>query len=140
MHLPLMLFGMLLTFGVGGAALWLGDRPARLMGGACIAAFLATLFLQDHRDHYYPQYAVAAVDTVLLVFVIYLAVVYRRDWLTAAGGFMMLVVTTHVAYMIDLRIAANIRATAANVWAYLTLLSLAWGTWKAWQRKTRALN
>jgi hypothetical protein len=134
MHLPLLLLGVFLTFGIGGAALWFGDRPAKLMGAACITAFLVTLRVQDHHEHYRPQYAIAAVDMALLIFVIYLAVVYRRGWLTAAGGFMMLVVATHLAFVIDLHIVPNIRATAANVWAYLTLAALAWGTWTAWRQ------
>ena len=133
MHLPQILFGVFVVFVACGPALLLGDRPAKLMGAACLIAYVATVLLQDHGNHFSPQYGVAAVDTVLLAIVIYLAVTYRRTWLVLAGGFMMLIVANHFAFAVDLRMVANIRATAANVWGYLMLACLVWGTWTSWR-------
>jgi hypothetical protein len=138
MYLALFLFRLAVPLFTCGLALALGDRPAKLAGGACLAAVLATLVVQDYHEFYRPQYAIAAVDTALLAAMVTLAVIYRRTWLLAAGAFMMLVVATHIAFIVDLRIGANIRATAANVWANFTLVSVAWGGWSSWRERRTA--
>jgi hypothetical protein len=138
MYLALFLFRLAVPLITCGLALALGDRPAKLAGGACLAAVFATLVVQDYHEFYRPQYAIAAVDMALLAAMIVLAMIYRRTWLLAAGAFMMLVVATHIAFIVDLRIGANIRATAANVWANLTLVSVAWGGWSSWRDRRSA--
>jgi hypothetical protein len=131
MWLYLFLTGLIVMLAVCGLALWLGDRPAKLAGAACLAAWVGSLLAQNRNDYVSPQYGVAIVDIILLIAFIVLEVRYRRNWLIVAGGFQMLGVAGHLAYIIDWRIIANVRATASYFWAYLTLLSILYGTWEA---------
>lgn len=123
---------------VCGTALWVGDRPAKWAGAACLAAWFGTYLVQNRHDFFNPQYAAAGVDIVLLACLIALAMIYRRSWLMAAGGFHMLGVATHFAFLIDHRVAVNAYLTAAYIWAYLTLAAVAWGTWTSWRARRLA--
>lgn len=131
----LVLAGMAaMAFSVG-YALIAGDRPARIVGGLVGAAWLGSWALQDRSAIDAPQYAVAGLDVVLAIALIVLVLRYRRVWLIAACAFQALTAATHLAFVVDTRIAALGFMTAYYVWSYATLLALVVGTAQAARAK-----
>jgi hypothetical protein len=137
MYFLLLVTQSIIICGVCIAALLVGDRPAKLVGAGCLAAWVATTFAHKPHETGSVQYGVAFIDLALLVYVAVIAIRYRHNWTIAAGGFLMLTVATHIAYMIDLHIVSNVRITASIIWGYMTIVCLAWGTWSGWQRQRR---
>ncbi len=135
MYFLLLVVQATIICGVCVAALLVGDRPAKLVGGGCLAAWVATTFAHKPHETTSVQYGVALVDLALLIYVAALAIRYRHAWLVVAGSFLMLTVATHVAYLIDLHIVSNVRITASIIWGYMTIVCLAWGTWNGWRRE-----
>ncbi len=126
-----LLIGMLAMALACGYALWKGDTPARWVGGLVAGAWVGSWLLQDRNALGYPQYAVAALDVVLLLLFAGLALRFRRAWLMVATASQLLTAATHWAFVLDLRIATLGFMTAYYAWSYATLFALAWGTRQA---------
>ncbi|NBB14590.1 hypothetical protein GVN21_04345 [Caulobacter sp. SLTY] len=114
-----------------GYALWKGDGPARWVGGLVAAAWVGSWALQDRAAIAYPQYAVAALDVVLLLVLAGMALRFRRAWLMVATASQLLTAATHWAFVLDPRIATLGFMTAYYAWSYATLAALVWGTRQA---------
>jgi hypothetical protein len=124
----LMLAGIAAMLAACGYALLRGDRPARICAILIALAWMGSYLLQDRANNLAPQYAVAGLDIVLFLVFAALAFRYRRLWLIVACASQLLTAATHVAFVIDPRIAALGFMTAYYVWSYVTLMALAVGT------------
>lgn len=114
-----------------GYAILRGDRPERWCGLLIAAAWAGSFLLQDRAHNLAPQYAVAGLDVLLSLALLAMTLRFRRVWLIVASASQLLTAATHVAFVIDPRIAALGFMTAYYIWSYVTLIALVWGTRRA---------
>jgi len=114
-----------------------GGAPQRVTAVVTAIGWLGSGYLQQPADLIDPQYATFALDLVLLLVFAWIALHWRRGWSMAVVSFQLLTMLTHIAIMIDLRIAARAYVTAYLAWSYLLLLAVAWGGWAGWKDRRR---
>lgn len=117
--------------------MWRGDRAARWVGAAFLADWLGSLLVY-RRDPYHADYGILAVDTVTLLFFIWISVGTRRIWTVVASAFMAIIVASHVAVMIDLRVTLGTLFIGMAMWSYGVLACIAFGTWAARRGRSHA--
>ena len=130
--------GTAIAVAVIGFAFLKGDEPERVGAGAYALGLLASLLLQDDSRLSGPQWAVMAVDTILLAVYAGLAWKSRRSWPVWASALLTLIVMTHVLMAIDLRPPLAAFYAVMNLASYGILLALALGTVRAWQDRRAA--
>jgi signal transduction histidine kinase len=130
------LIGLALMAIICGGAIWKGGMEERATAIALLLAWAGTLMLRDPR-WIGPQWGAFMTDGLLLVFLLAQALWSPKYWPIFAAGFHLLAVITHTARIIDVGLGAWAYATAALIWAYLVLGSLAVGTWNVWRRRQR---
>lgn len=91
------------------------------------SAWLLTLLVRS-QDRFATQWAVFAVDLVLLVLLAGLALRSDRYWPLFITGFHLLNVLTHVGRILDSGMPRWAYHTAALIWGYLMIAALAVGT------------
>jgi hypothetical protein len=84
-----------------GLAFWRGARPDRIGAAAIAAAWLTTPFVERRGDWFEPQYGILAVDSLLLVVLVGLALRYGRRWAMCAAAFQSFTVLTHLAFVVN---------------------------------------
>jgi len=119
-------------------AFWKGDEPERLGAAAYAMVFLGTLVTPNRGNLSIPQWSLMAMDIVLLVVFLGLALHSRRSWLVWASAFQALIVTGHVLVAANLRPPADAFATVINMSNYGLLIAMAVGTFWAWQERRAA--
>ncbi|HWU15695.1 MAG TPA: hypothetical protein VN157_16980 [Caulobacter sp.] len=124
------LISLILAILVCGLAMWRGDRAARWVGAAFLADWLGSLLVY-RRDPYHADYGILAVDTVTLLFFVWISIGTRRIWTVVASAFMAIIVASHVAVMIDLRVTLGTLFISMAMWSYGVLACIAFGTWAA---------
>ncbi|WP_309643950.1 hypothetical protein [Phenylobacterium sp.] len=112
-----------------GYALWRGQRPERVAGGACIAAWVLSTFAYNYRDWLDPQWFVLLVDLGLLAVLLALAMRSDRTWALFAAAFQLLAVVIHIAIMIDSDVRGRAYVQGLVIWSYLIVFSVGLGTW-----------
>lgn len=126
---------------VSAFALWRGGWVERLVALVNVAAWLATMTVQDRLgwidplNWVDPQWGVLAVDVAFALFLLGLATSKDRTWLLFAAAFQALGVVTHIAMMVDDGFRARTYLTGLIIWSYLVLASLGAGTWLEWRRR-----
>jgi hypothetical protein len=115
---------------VCGLAMWRGDRASRWVGAAFLASWLGSMLVY-RRDPYNADYGILAVDAVTLVVFVWISMRTRRIWTVVASAFMAIIVASHVAVMIDLRVTLGTLFFSMAVWSYGVLACIAFGTWAA---------
>ena len=120
-------------------AFWKGDEPERMGGAAYAMAFLATTMIRGDATPNVPRWGMMGIEIVLLIVFVGLAWHTRRTWPVWAASFQGLIVTCHVLVAASLRPPADSAATVINMSNYGILISLAVGTFWAWQER-RAAN
>jgi hypothetical protein len=125
----------LLALGVCGLAVWKGDRPERLGGLAAAITWVASAAAQDWPRADGPEYGIMAVDLAYLVFSLWLGLSSGRLWALCVAAFQLLIVLTHVATIIDLRIGQFGFFSAYFIWSYLIIVALGVGTLQAMRRR-----
>ena len=130
--------GLLLVVLVCAFAFLKGDETERLGAGAYILSWFASLLLQRDGELYDVQWGVFAVDTAMLVVLGGLMWKSRKSWLVWAAACNLLIVMSHVVLMIDVRPPMAAFVTAVNLAGYGILISLAVGTFWAWQERRAA--
>jgi hypothetical protein len=108
-------------------ALWRGRAPERIAAVAFVLAWWASAVLLS-LDFSQPQYGMFAVDVILELILIALALLTRRRWLMAAAACQLLTVGDHFAMMIDRRILSYAYQTVMVIWGYAALLAMVLGT------------
>ena len=127
----------LLALAVCAFALWKGDRPEKLGGGVLAAAWIISDLAQDWPRADGPEYGIMAVDVAYFAFSLWLGLSSGRLWALFVAAFQLLIVLTHVATIIDLRIGQFGFFSAYFIWSYLIIVALAVGTVQAMRRRAR---
>lgn len=111
-------------------AAWRGRDLERLAAGAYLAAWALTLvaFREGTRD---TQWAVMAIDVVLLVGFIAIALKTGRFWPLFSAAFQLLAVVTHVARALDSAVSGWAYQTGGIIWGYLVIAAIGYGAWTA---------
>jgi hypothetical protein len=118
---------------------WAGGRPQRWAALAVALAWVGSSALQDRRN-IDPQYAIFALDLVMVGAFGWMALTWRRSWLMAVTAFQLLTVSTHLATMMDSRIWPLAYQTAYLFWSYALLASIAWGGVEGWLDRRRTAS
>ena len=90
------------------------------------------------RSLSFPRWGVMAMDIVLLVVLLGLAVHSRRSWLVWASAFQAVVVTGALLVAANLRPPSDAFAAVNNMANYGLLIAMAVGTFWAWQERRAA--
>jgi hypothetical protein len=131
------IISLILAILVCGLAMWRGDRSARWIGAAFLADWLGSLLV--HRQQVQSaDYGVLAIDIAALAAFIWISMRTRRLWTIVASAFMAIIVASHVAVMIDLRVTINTLKASMAIWSYGVLACIAFGTWAGGRRHGHA--
>ncbi len=114
-----------------------GDEPERFGGGAYVLGWFASLLAQS-TNLYDASVGLFAIDVVMLGVLIALVWKSRRAWPTWAAALQLLIIMSHIVYYVDVRPPAASFITVINLAGYGVLLSLAIGTFWAWQDRRAA--
>jgi len=136
---PIHFIWILSISGVCGAALAVGGPSEKYGACAFYGAWLATLLLRS-GDRLGPQYGALAADIALMALLIPLALRSHRYWPIWMTGFHLLAVLTHAGRILDRSMNPWAYLTGAQIWGYLTLLSLAVGVYGAWQERRQLMS
>ncbi|MFT4253712.1 MAG: hypothetical protein QM608_14655 [Caulobacter sp.] len=120
-------------FVICGVALWIGGRLERGLAIATMAAWVASAALEID-DHRIPQWGIFAVDLIYLGVLGSLALFDRRIWLLFMTAFQLLIVLSHVAFVLDRSLRQWGFFSAYYLWSYAELVAFAIGlaalTWR----------
>lgn len=119
-------------------AFFKGDEPERTAGGAYGLVFIATVMIRDGGSFSVPRWGAMSLDIILLAVFVGLSWYSRRAWLVWAAAFQALIVTGHIMIAADLRPPGNAFAAVNNLANYGLLVSMAVGTFWAWQERRAA--
>lgn len=122
---------------VCGLAMWRGDQPARWTGAAFLASWLGSMAVYQ-RDPYSADYGILAVDIATLVVFVWISMRTRRIWTLIASAFATIIVASHIATMIDLRLSISTFLVSMAMWSYGVLACIAFGTWAGRRERRRA--
>jgi hypothetical protein len=104
-----------------------GDHAAQLATAACVAAWLASLLLQDRRDWLGPQWGMFAVDAALFAALLAIGLRSDRLWTLFAAGFQLLAVSLHLAFALARHVWSPAYFVGLQVSSYLVLAAIAVG-------------
>lgn len=120
-----------------GLALLVGRRLERGLAVVTVAAWFLSAAVQS-PDRVGVQWGIFAVDIVYLLILIVLCAFERRVWILFMAAFQLLVVLTHVAFIIDRTLMQWGFFSAYYLWSDAQLAAFAvgvaqagWGRWKA---------
>jgi len=131
------LVSLILAVLVCGLAMWRGDRSARWVGAAFLADWLGSLLVY-RRDPYHADYGILAIDVATLVVFVWISMRTRRIWTIVASAFMAIIVASHLAVIIDLRVTLGTLFIGMAMWSYGVLACIAFGAWAARRERTHA--
>jgi hypothetical protein len=117
-----------------GLAMWRGDQAARWTGAAFLASWLGSQLI-NRRDLSNAEYGLLAIDIATLVAFVWISMRTRRLWTIVVSAFAAIVVASHIAVMIDLRVTINTLKASMAIWSYGILAAIAFGTWTARRRR-----
>ena len=124
--------GIAFGWAVAICAMWKGGWSERVAAAAFLIAWVATSLARDHR-WIGPQWGGFVIDILFLAALLFVAFRSRRYWPLFAAGFQLLAVLTHLARIIDPNVHNWAYITAGVIWTYLTLFSIALGTYNRWR-------
>lgn len=127
--------GAVCTVAVALFAFLKGDEPERIGAGSYVFLWFASLLIQNDSVIYNLQWSIFALDLVMLVILAALTWKSRRAWPVWATALQLLAVASHIMVFIDLRPSLSAFYTVLNIASYGVLLSIAIGTFWAWQER-----
>lgn len=130
--------GAVVTVSVVAFAFLKGDEPERIGAGAYGLGWFASLLVQNDSQLYGVQWGMFALDILMLGVLAALVWRARRAWSVWAAAAQLLVVTSHVMALTDVRPPLASVYLAMNLAAYGILASIAIGTFWAWQERRAA--
>ena len=118
-----------------GLALLIGRRFERLLAGATVVAWFLSAAVQD-PDPGVVQWAIFTVDLVYLLILIGFCAFEHRFWILFMTAFQLLVVLTHVAFIIDTSLMQWSFFSTYYLWSDAQLAAFAVGVAQAgWGRR-----
>lgn len=108
-------------------ALWRGRKPERLGAAAMLLNQFLYLLVYDPTDLVHPQWRAMAVDVLYFAQMAFISVRYQRPWARYAAAFVLLMIATHVALALDLRIHTSMEFAAQALWTACAMLALLFG-------------
>lgn len=135
---PASQIGAAFTVSVVVFAFLKGDEPERIGAATYALAYLASLLVQEDGAIYGTQWGLMGIDIVMLAVYSGLAWKSRRSWPVWASALQSLTVMSHVLTFVDVRPSMAAYVTVINLASYGILLSIAIGTFWAWQERRAA--
>jgi hypothetical protein len=123
--------------GVSAAAVKYGDQPVRKIAVANLAAWVLSLAVNDHGAQG-TGLALFCIDAATLAYFTWISLRSRRIWTAVAAAFVALIVASHAATAIDLRLAINTFRMGMALWSYGILACIGLGTWASWRERSRS--
>lgn len=118
-----------------------GDDPERVGAGGYILALFASLLVQDFSRFDGTNWALMAIDTVMLGIYAALAWKTNRNWPVWVCALQSIIVLSHVMTIVDIRPPLAAVYAVINLASYGVLVAIATGTFWAWQdREAARLN
>jgi hypothetical protein len=114
-----------------------GDESERIGAAAFVLASMAIMLIPEGAG-LGPRWSRIGVDIVLLAVFVGLAWHTRRAWPVWATAFQALIVTGHALVVLNLRPPGDAFAAVNNMANYGLLVTLAVGTFWAWQERRAA--
>jgi len=130
------LISLLIATVVCGLAMWRGDQPARWSGAVFLASWLGSL-LVNSGDAYNADYGILAIDILALGIFVWISIRSRRIWTVIASAFVIIIVASHIAVMIDLRVSLNPLRVSMTIWSSGVLACIGFGSWAGWRARRR---
>lgn len=130
--------GAVFVVGICLFAFLKGNEPERIAAGAFVLGWFASMLTQDDGDLHTVQWLVLAIDTGMLLLLIGLVWKSRSSWPAWGAACQLLVVMSHFISMSDLRPSMGNYIAVINIAGYGVLISLAVGTFWAWQERRAA--
>lgn len=130
--------GIAVTVLVVAFALVKGDEPERIAAAAFVFVVVAAMVSPNTGSTDGPRWGSIGRDLLLLAVFAGLAWHSRRTWLFWASAFQSLIVTGHMLVLADIRPPGAAFAAVNNMSNYGLLVSLAVGTFWAWQERRAA--
>lgn len=120
---------------VGLFAFIKGGEPEKIGAGTFLFGWFASLMVQSNAGLFGVQWAMFAIDVAMLL--VFIAMVWKapRSWPVWACALQLLVVTSHVMIMLNLRTPISAFYTVVNMTGYGIMLAIAIGTFWAWQER-----
>jgi hypothetical protein len=113
---------------VCGLAMWRGRTPERLIGIAAVLEEAFYLAFYHPNDNVHAQWESMWIDLVYAIAISAVAIRFNRAWTKWAAAFALLLVGTHLAVGLDLRIATYFGYWSATVWTTAIWWALLAGT------------
>jgi hypothetical protein len=111
-----------------GYALWRGGRPERIGAAAFLVDWVFHPLTVNTQAWFGPQLAAFVLDLPLLGVLLWLALTGDRWWPLWAVAFQFLAMLMTVIIVADPRVQPLAYMTAAVLWSYLAVLTVAVGT------------
>lgn len=113
-------------------AFFRGGREERLAAGmSLIAAIATTLVLSPLHERFATvEFAVLAIDALLLAGFIAIALGSKRFWPLWVSGLQLTTIFGHLFKLIDANLMSKAYAASLNFWAYPIILILGVATWR----------
>lgn len=121
-----------------GFAFWKGDEPERIVAGAYILGWFASLLVQSELDFVSATYGIAVIDLTMLVLLGAMTWKSRKVWPIWGCACQLLIVMSHLLVFVDQRPSATSFIAIINLAGYGVMLALAVGTFWAWQERRAA--
>ncbi len=132
---PDQLFSLAVLLACCGLAVWRGRWVERIAAAAMAAAWFASPLVQDDQQTLGAQSGVLAVDVLLLLVLLWLALTTDRWWTMAAAAFQGVSALVHLAAAIDRAIIPRAYYVAGSLLSYLVMGALLVGAWNAGRRE-----
>jgi hypothetical protein len=119
-------------------AFWKGDEPEKIAAGAYGLGWFASMLVQDDGNLYGAQWSMMAIDLVMLGVLAALVWKARRAWAVWATAMQLLVFSSHVLMLVDMRPSISAYYFVINLAGYGVLLAIGVGAFWAWQERRAA--
>ena len=120
-----------------GLAVGLGDTSARRIGAIFLTSWIVSIVVYRH-DPYHADMGLLIVDSLSLAGFVWVSLSGRKLWTLAACACEAVIVASHLALIIDLRVTMGTFILSMAMWSYGILLCIAFGTWAGWRARRRA--
>jgi hypothetical protein len=123
----------ILLFSIFGFACWRGGTEEKIAASICVLATIVTHFVASPLAQRYSnvETGLLAIDLVVLLGFVGIALYSTRFWPLWAAGFQLTVTMSHLLKGVQLDLLPRAYAAAAVFWSYPILFVIVVGTWRA---------